>query len=476
MSEKPWDGRFAEHTDKSVERFTASIQFDKRLYPYDIAGSIAHSRMLAEVGVITSEEADQLIEGLGRIKRDLDRGEFRFDESQEDIHMHIEARLLQDVGKVAQKLHTARSRNDQVALDTRMFVRDATRRTLDGLERLRRVLVDLAEAHIDTIMPGYTHTQRAQPVVLAHHWMAYYEMFTRDAGRFRDSLKRTNVLPLGAAALAGTTYPIDRNLTARLLGFDAVCANSLDAVADRDFIVEFLAAASLCMVHLSRLSEEIILWATAEFRFIELPDAFATGSSIMPQKKNPDVSELVRGKAGRVFGDLIALLTMLKSLPLAYNRDMQEDKEPLFNSVDILQSCIDIYAKMLPKIKINGDVMRRAASSGFLNATDLADYLVGKGVPFRQAHAVAGQAVAHALAHGKELHELSLNELQGLSKLIHDDVYASLTLEHMVSRRLSVGGTAPANVRAAVAEAKAVLALEVACKEESKNGADSECP
>jgi argininosuccinate lyase len=462
MSEKLWDGRFAERTDRSVESFTASIETDRRLYPYDIEGSIAHCRMLARVGVIASQEADQLVEGLGRIKRDLDHGDFQFDERLEDIHMHIEARLLQDVGKVAQKLHTARSRNDQVALDTRMFVRDATLAVIARLGALRKVLIDLAEANDQIVMPGYTHLQRAQPVLLAHHVMAYYEMFTRDAERLRDSYQRTNVMPLGAAALAGTTYPVDRTYTAELLGFAAVYANSMDAVSDRDFIMEFLAAASICMVHLSRLSEEIILWSSAEYRFIELPDAFATGSSIMPQKKNPDVAELTRGKAGRVFGDLIALLTLMKSLPMSYNRDMQEDKPPLFNTVDILQSCLDIYTKMLPKIRFNAETMRQAASTGFLNATDLADYLVARGMPFRQAHGAAGQAVGYALGQGKELHELSLQELQAISKLIQEDVYLHLTLEHMISRRSSGGGTSPDNVRSAIAQARARLVQEAA--------------
>ena len=460
MSQKPWDGRFSERTDASVEAFTSSIQIDKRLYPYDIEGSIAHCQMLAGVGVITNEEADQLVEGLGKIKRDLEHGDFLFDDSLEDIHMHVEARLLQDVGKVAQKLHTARSRNDQVALDVRMFVRDATRTTLYGLFCLRNVLVDLAAAHPDVVMPGYTHTQRAQPVLFAHHMMAYYEMFTRDAMRFEDSLERTNVMPLGAAALAGTTYPIDMQMTAKALGFDAVCANSMDAVADRDFIMEFLSAASICMVHLSRLSEELILWSTTEFGFIGLPDAFATGSSIMPQKKNPDIPELVRGKSGQVIGALVSIMTLMKSLPMTYNRDMQEDKAPLFAAVDTLHACLDIYARMLPKLTINGDTMRRAASVGFMNATDMADYLVGKGMPFRKAHAVVGQAVAFALEKKKELHELSLKELQSFSKTIESDLFDHLTLEYMISRRMSAGGTSQSNVEAAVAKAREVLGRE----------------
>jgi argininosuccinate lyase len=459
MSEKPWDGRFTEGTDISVEAFTSSIQVDKRLYPYDIEGSIAHCRMLAKVGVITDEEANQLVEGLGRIKRDLDYGNFEFSDSLEDIHMHIEARLLDDVGKVAQKLHTARSRNDQVALGTRMFLRDATERIIVGLNQLRQVLVTSAQQHLDTVMPGYTHLQRAQPVLLAHHWLAYYEMFKRDAERFADSLKRTNVMPLGAAALAGTTYPIDRHYTAELLNFPSISANSLDTVSDRDFIMEFLSAASICMVHLSRMSEELVLWSSCEFGFIVMPDAFSTGSSIMPQKKNPDIPELVRGKTGRVFGDLVTLLTLMKSLPLSYNRDMQEDKPSLFEAVDILQSSIDIFTKMLPRIKTNDDVMRRSASSGYLNATDLADYLVGCGMPFRKAHEVVGKAVAYALGKGKELHDLTLKELQSFSKIIGQEVFENLTLEHMISRRLSAGGTARENVKAAIDQAQKDLGL-----------------
>ncbi|MEJ2660045.1 MAG: argininosuccinate lyase [Desulfobacteraceae bacterium] len=458
MSDKPWDGRFSESTDASVEAFTSSIKVDKRLYPYDIEGSMAHCRMLAKVGVITNDEASQLVEGLGRIKRDLDHDNFEFDDSLEDIHMHIEARLLQDVGKVAQKLHTARSRNDQVALDTRMYLRDATTTVIQGIHRLCRILVDAAQRHVDVVMPGYTHLQRAQPVLLAHHWMAYYEMFRRDAQRFQDSLKRTNVLPLGAAAMAGTTYPIDRRYTAELLNFPEVSANSLDTVSDRDFILEFMAAASICMVHFSRLSEELVLWSSAEFAFIALPDAFATGSSIMPQKKNPDIPELVRGKAGRVFGDLMALLTLMKALPLSYNRDMQEDKPSLFSTVDVVLACLDIIIKMLPRIRVNADRMRLAAESGFLNATDMADYLVGRGVPFRKAHEIVGKAVAFALEQGRELHQLTLKELQNFSSQIKDDLFDCLTLEHMISRRLSLGGTARENVLAAIQQAQQALA------------------
>jgi argininosuccinate lyase len=416
--------------------------------------------MLARAGVITAEEAATLVEGLWRIKRELDQGNFQFDDSLEDIHMHIEARLLQEVGKVAQKLHTARSRNDQVALDIRMFLRDATARIIAGLYDLRQVLVQLAERHVQTIMPGYTHLQRAQPVLLAHHWMAYYDMFTRDQSRFGDCLDRINVMPLGAAALAGTTYPIDRELTARLLDFPRVGTNSMDAVSDRDFAMEYLAAASICMVHLSRLSEELVLWSTSEFGFITLSDAFSTGSSIMPQKKNPDIPEIVRGKTGRVFGSLMALLTLMKSLPMAYNRDMQEDKEPLFDGVDTLKACLHINAQMIPRITVNRETMRRSASVGFLNATDMADYLVGQGVPFRKAHSCVGKAVAYALDKGKELDQLSLDELKSFSPLIKADIFDHLTLEVMIDRRKSLGGTATENVARAITDAKKVLAGE----------------
>ena len=458
MAEKPWDGRFSEKTDKSVETFTASIAYDCRLYPYDIAGSIAHCRMLAAAGIITDEEASGLVEGLGTIKRELDRGEFIFDDSLEDIHMHIEARLLQVAGKVAQKLHTARSRNDQVALDVRMYLRDETHRTIDLLQTLRTVLVDLANGHQDVIMPGYTHTQRAQPVLFAHHMMAYYEMFTRDQARFSDCLDRINVMPLGAAALAGTTYPIDRRYVAELLDFPRVSSNSMDAVSDRDFAMEFLAAASICMVHLSRLSEELVLWSTSEFGFITLSDAFATGSSIMPQKKNPDVPEIVRGKTGRVFGSLMALLTLMKSLPMSYNRDMQEDKEPLFDAADTIKACLSINIQMIPRITVNREVMRKAASIGFLNATDMADYLVNQGMPFRKAHACVGGAVAYALDKGKELDQLTLDELKSFSPLIKADIFDHLTLEFMIDRRQSLGGTATENVTRAIAEARKALA------------------
>ena len=457
MTEKPWGGRFSEKTDRGVEAFTSSIDVDKRLYVYDIEGSIAHCKMLAKALIITEEDASSIIQGLEKIKREIERGNFRFDDSLEDIHTHIESMLFQIAGKVAQKLHTARSRNDQVVLDVRMYLRNETLKIMHSLLKLKKVILAFAGDHIDTVLPGYTHLQRAQPVLLAHHIMAYYEMFLRDSERFKDCLKRINVMPLGSAALAGTTYPIDRAYTAELLDFPEISRNSIDSVSDRDFIIEFLSAASICMVHFSRLSEELILWSTSEFGFIELPDSFATGSSIMPQKKNPDVPELIRGKAGRVFGDLMAILSIMKSLPLAYNRDMQEDKEPLFDTVDILKACVDICSSMLPKLKINKEVMRKAAAKGFLNATDLADYLVTAGMPFRQAHTCVGKAVSYALDKDKELHELTLEELKSFSTLIKNDVFNILSTDQMINRRKSFGGTAKKNVMAAIQKAKKSL-------------------
>jgi len=462
MIEKPWEGRFAEKTDRSVELFTSSIDVDKRLYAYDIDGSIAHCQMLAHASIITHEEAEKLIEGLGAIKREIQRGNFLFDHGLEDIHMHIETRLFQEVGKVAQKLHTARSRNDQVALDSRMYLREETRNIVRLLDILNTVIVSLAEENLEVIMPGYTHLQRAQPVLLAHHLLAYFEMFSRDRARLCDALKRINVLPLGSAALAGTTYPIDRQYTAGLLQFPEVSANSIDSVSDRDFMLEFLSCASIAMVHFSRLSEELILWSSAEFGFIGLPDAFSTGSSIMPQKKNPDVPELVRGKAGRVFGDLFALLTLMKSLPLAYNRDMQEDKPALFDAVDTLKACIEIYTAMLPRLKINKEILYRATTTGFLNATDLADYLVTKGMTFRESHSCVGKAVGYASSRKKELHELTIEEMKSFSTLIAEDIFGILTPEEMINRRTSFGGTARENVKAAIQSARQRLS-EVEC-------------
>ncbi len=460
MSEKLWDGRFAEETDKVVEKFTSSIAIDRRLYRHDIAGSMAHCRMLARAGILSADEADTLVAGLETVRQEIEEGRFGYDDRLEDIHMHIEDRLSRLVGPVARKLHTARSRNDQVALDARLFLREETDVVITMLQRLRQVLVDMAHDQLGHVMPGYTHLQRAQPVLLSHHLLAYYEMFTRDSARFADARVRMDVNPLGCAALAGTTFPIDREYTAEQLGLQDVAANSMDAVADRDFMLEFLSAASICMVHFSRLSEELILWSSAEFGFIELPDAFATGSSIMPQKKNPDVPELVRGKTGRVFGDLMALLTTMKSLPLTYNRDMQEDKAPLFSTVDTLKSVVEVVARMLPHIRFNTERMRRESDRGFLNATDLADYLVGRGVPFREAHAVVGRAVAHALSQGKELQALDLDELKTFSELIDESVFEALKLERVVDRRTSMGGTATDSVRSAIHKAREDLGRE----------------
>jgi len=410
--------------------------------------------MLAKAAIITEAESAELVEGLREVLKEIERGVFHFDDSLEDIHMHIEARLAQNIGRVAHKLHTARSRNDQVALDVRMYLRDETTAVIKLLFQLSKEIVSLAKSHLDMVMPGYTHLQRAQPVLLSHHLMAYYEMFFRDVERFQDCRKRINVMPLGSAALAGTTYPIDREYTAKLLDFPAVSANSMDTVSDRDFILEFLSCASICMVHFSRISEELVLWSSSEFGFVEIPDAFSTGSSIMPQKKNPDVPELVRGKAGRVFGDLMSMLTVMKGLPLAYNRDMQEDKAPLFDAVDTLKACIHIYIKMLPRLRFKKETMLRATRTGYLNATDLADYLVGQGMSFRQAHGTVGKAVAYALSAGKELHDLSLEELKKFSSLIKKEIYQVLATERMVDRRTSAGGTATAAVKKAISKAE----------------------
>ena len=453
MSEKLWGGRFSEQTAGSVEVFTSSIEVDRRLYDYDIMGSTAHCRMLAKTGIISEKDAGLIIKGLDQIKQDIEGGQFEFCHRLEDIHMHIEDRLEKDIGDVARKLHTARSRNDQVALDIRLFLRDHVGRIIQKISLLRKALVALAKKNLDVILPGYTHLQRAQPVLLAHHLMAYYEMFTRDEERFSDSLKRINVMPLGSAALAGTTFPIDRAYVAKLLDFPLVSNNSMDSVSDRDFAMEFLSAASIAMIHFSRLSEEMVMWSSSEFGFIELPDAFTTGSSIMPQKKNPDVCELVRGKTGRVFGGLISLLTLMKSLPLTYNRDLQEDKEPLFDAVDTLLACIDIYTEMMPEITVHKEAMARASSKGYLNATDLADYLAEKGIPFREAHHISGRAVAYAIKQEKELNELDLTELQQFSSLITADIFDVLTPERMIGRRKAYGGTATETVRRAIEEA-----------------------
>jgi argininosuccinate lyase len=453
MPQKLWTGRFKEKTAQIVETFTSSIDVDRRLYAYDIQGSIAHCKTLAKASIISDAEARKLIKGLQTINKEIDEATFQFDDRLEDIHTHIESRLGEIVGKVAQKLHTARSRNDQVALDVRMYLRDQVESISQLLLKLQNVLVDLAKSHIETVLPGYTHLQRAQPILLAHHLMAYYEMFSRDTERLEDCLARINVMPLGSAALAGTPHPIDRKYTAELLGFEIVSANSVDSVSDRDFIIEFLSAASICMMHLSRLSEELIIWSSAEFGFVELPDAFATGSSIMPQKKNPDVPELIRGKTGRVFGNLTAMLTLMKSLPLSYNRDMQEDKALVFDSADILTACIEVYTQMLPQIQIKKARMLNAASTGYQNATDLADYLVTKGMPFREAHHCVGQAVSFALKKKKEIHDLSIKQLQQFAPQIENDIFDYLATQQMIDRRISMGGTATKAVKAAIRNA-----------------------
>ncbi len=446
---KPWAGRFTEATDAFVEAFTASIEFDKRLAPYDIQGSIAHATMLVRIGILNEKEGRAIIEGLEGILDDIERGDFHWAVELEDVHMNIEARLIDRIGDAGKKLHTGRSRNDQVATDIRLFLRAEIDTITEELIRLKIALIDLAEREADTIMPGLTHLQVAQPITFGHHMMAWHDMLNRDCGRLSDCRKRVNIMPLGAAALAGTSYPLDRALTAGLLGFSHPATNSLDAVSDRDFAIEFAACASLIMMHLSRFSEELILWISGQFGFIDLPDAFCTGSSIMPQKKNPDVPELVRGKAGRVFGALFALLTLMKSQPLAYNKDNQEDKEPLFDTVDTLKKCLRAFADMMPHVRPNRKAMVKAAKKGFATATDLADYLVRKGVAFRDAHEIVGKAVRLGVETKRDLSEISLPELQKLSPIIASDVFEVLTLEGSVASRDLIGGTAPKRVREA---------------------------
>jgi len=453
-----WGGRFNEPTDAFVARFTASVQFDQRMYKQDIRGSIAHATMLEMAGVLTVEERDLIVNGLNEIQSDIEAGNFEWSIELEDVHMNIEAALTKKIGITGKKLHTGRSRNDQVATDIRLFVRDEIDLILAEITRLQQGLAELAEGEADTIMPGFTHLQTAQPVTFGHHLMAWFEMLTRDYQRFEDVRKRVNVMPLGAAALAGTTYPIQRHVTCELLGFDAPAENSLDAVSDRDFAIEFCAASSIMMMHMTRMSEELVLWTSAQFNFINLPDRFCTGSSIMPQKKNPDVPELVRGKSGRVYGHLFSLLTLMKSQPLAYNKDNQEDKEPLFDAIDTVKGCLRAFADMVPALESRKEYMREAALRGFSTATDLADYLVRKGMPFRDAHEVVGKSVAYGIESGKDLGEMTLNELQQFSDTISEDVLDVLTLEGSVAARDHVGGTAPNQVRAAVSRAKAMLA------------------
>ena len=446
MGEKLWQGRFEQPMNKQVEEYTASVHFDKRLYRYDIEGSIAHSRMLAACKIISDEEASRIVAGLGEIQREIERNQIDFASTQEDIHMAIEQHLIQKVGEVGGKLHTARSRNDQICLDMRLYLRDVLVQCRALLHELQRVLVTMAEQNLDVVMPGFTHLQHAQPVLLAHHLMAYYEMFGRDDERLDGCFQRTNVLPLGSAALAGTTLPIDMEWTARYLNFPRVTANSIDAVSDRDYLIEFNAAAAIFMMHVSRMAEELILWSTSEFAFIEISDAFCSGSSIMPQKKNPDVPELMRGKTARVYGNLTALLTLTKALPLAYNRDLQEDKEPLFDAVDTVKSCLSIFCEMINNTRFHSAKMAASASKGFSTATEIAEYLVEKKVPFRRAHDITGKIVAYCLRQKKDLQALTLKEYQAFYRGIQSDILDRIQPESAVRMRGHIGGTAPQTV------------------------------
>lgn len=457
MKKKPWSGRFEKETDKLVEKFTASISFDKRLYKYDIEGSIAHCMMLARCKIIKNGEANKIIKGLRDIKKEIDGGRFKFDIALEDIHMNIERRLIDKIGNIGGKLHTARSRNDQVALDIRLYLRDEIGEIVSLIRGLKKSIVTKAKGNIDVIMPGYTHLQMAQPVLFSHHLLAYYDMFDRDEERFLDMLKRVNVMPLGSAAMAGTNYPIDRKYVAKLLQFPAVTTNSMDAVGDRDFSIEFLSASAILMMHLSRFSEELIIWSTSEFGFIELDDSFCTGSSIMPQKKNPDVPELVRGKTGRVYGNLMSLLTTMKSLPLAYNKDMQEDKEPLFDTIDTVKASLSIYSKMIGTIKLNRDRLGEAVFQGFMTATDMADYLVMKGLPFRDAHEVVGRAVSFCIKNNKLLSDLTFYELQKFSKSFKKDIFSFIKTEKSVDRKDVIGGTSKRQVLKRIAEVEKIM-------------------
>lgn len=454
---KLWAGRFSKEADKVTNDINASIGIDKRMWREDIEGSLAHSDMLAECGIISKEDRDKISEGLRRLADEIAKGETEIADSFEDIHSFVEGILTERIGDAGKRLHTARSRNDQVAVDIRLTLRNETDGLLSLVDELIEMLADLALQHSDVVMPGYTHLQRAQPVTFGHHLLAYAEMLLRDRGRLLDAKKRMNVCPLGAGALAGTTYPIDRELTAKTLGFDEPARNSLDAVSDRDFCLELASALSILMVHLSRFSEEIILWCSHEFKFIELDDAFSTGSSIMPQKKNPDIAEIVRGKAGRVFGSLTTLLTVMKGLPLAYNKDMQEDKEAIFNAFDTVSLCLRAFTPMLRTMTVNAENMRKAAAGGFINATDCADYLVGKGLPFRDAYKITGSLVAYCISNSKDLESLSLEEYKGFSELFEEDVFVAISLDTCVKNRTSYGGPSPENVRRQAAAVKAIL-------------------
>ncbi|SNY22112.1 argininosuccinate lyase [Orenia metallireducens] len=454
---KMWDGRFQESTDALVEEFNASIGFDYKLAQYDIQGSMAHAKMLAKCGIITTEDSQKIIKGLEEILAEVEAGEFEFTVELEDIHMNIEKRLTDKIGAVGGKLHTARSRNDQVALDVRLYLRDQIEQIKGLVKQLQEVLLELAEENIDIIMPGYTHLQRAQPIRLAHHLLAYQQKLKRDYDRLVDCYKRVNILPLGSGALAGTKFPIDREFVAKELGFAGVSQNSLDAVSDRDFVIEFLAAASTMMMHLSRFSEELIIWTSSEFDFVEISDSFCTGSSIMPQKKNPDIPELIRGKTGRVYGNLMQLLVTMKGLPLAYNKDMQEDKEGLFDTVDTVKKSLEIFARMMAKTKFKADKMKASTEGGFVNATDVADYLVDKDIPFREAHEIVGKSVFYCIEHNKKLSELTMEEWQGFSEVFSDDIYHAIAIETCVDARNTIGGPARAEIERVIKQEKEAL-------------------
>jgi argininosuccinate lyase len=455
-----WDGRFQESTDALVEEFNASIGFDYKLAKYDIQGSMAHAKMLAKCGIITEEDSKEIIKGLEEILTEVEAGEFEFTVELEDIHMNIEKRLTDKIGPVGGKLHTARSRNDQVALDVRLYLRDQIEQIKELVKQLQQVLLDLAEENIDIIMPGYTHLQRAQPIRLAHHLLAYQQKLGRDYDRLVDCYKRVNILPLGSGALAGTKFPIDRDFVAKELGFAGVSQNSLDAVSDRDFVIEFLAASSTIMMHLSRFSEELIIWTSSEFNFVEISDSFCTGSSIMPQKKNPDIPELIRGKTGRVYGNLIQLLVTMKGLPLAYNKDMQEDKEGLFDTVDTVKKSLEIFARMMAKTKFKADKMKASTEGGFVNATDVADYLVDKNIPFREAHEIVGKSVFYCIENNKKLSELTMEEWQNFSEVFSDDIYHAIAIETCVDARNTIGGPAREEIERVIKQERNLLAID----------------
>ncbi len=459
MGEKLWESRFKESLDPLANRFNASISFDKRLYPYDIKGSIAHCRMLAKIGVISEQEAEKIIKALHEIKEELDQNMPSLDE-YEDIHTFVETRLVEKIGDTGRKLHTARSRNDQIALDMRLFIKDAIKEIISKIRNLQNVLITIAEKHLDIVMPGYTHLQRAQPVLLSHHFLAYYEMFQRDKERFLQTFRRSDVMPLGSAALAGSTFKLDRSMVAEELGFKEISRNSIDAVSDRDFLLDFLYSCAVAMMHLSRLSEELIIWSSYEFGFVTIPDAYATGSSIMPQKKNPDILELIRGKTGRVYGNLISLLTVMKGLPLTYNKDMQEDKEPVFDSYDTTKDCLELMKRTLEKISFNRERIEEALKGGYITATDLAEYLVKKGIPFRTAHRIVGKIVLYAIEKEKELWELSIDELRSFSDAIEEDVYEWLDPIKSVQKREIFGGTGPKQVKRMIEELRKELEEE----------------